>query len=185
MRHFGEALAAKHAHWFELFKGKKYSLGSFMSAIYFKLERQFLDRMIAAIPEPAKVLSYEHDGLGVQLNGLSEASLLAALNDLDPLLQVTIKAPHDPLKLAKEQFPDEEWETASSLPFDAAELHRALLVTRRCMRAPMEAGRAGLGWAGLGWAGLAGLGGLALAWRGLGLGWVGLAGKQLGGWASG
>jgi len=58
MRNFGEALAAKHAHWFELFKGKKYPLGSFMSAIYFKLERQFLDRMIAAVPEPAKVLSY-------------------------------------------------------------------------------------------------------------------------------
>ncbi|CAE7613875.1 unnamed protein product [Symbiodinium sp. CCMP2456] len=140
MRNFGEALAAKHAHWFELFKGKKYPLGSFMSAIYFKLERQFLDRMIAAVPEPAKVLSYEHDGLGIQLNGLSEASLLAALHDLDPLLQAAIKPPHDPLKLAKEQFPEEEWEAASSLSFDVAELHRALLVTRRCMTAPMEDG---------------------------------------------
>ncbi|CAE7566883.1 unnamed protein product [Symbiodinium sp. CCMP2592] len=356
MRSFGEALAVEHAQWFELFKGKKYPLGSFMSAIYFKLERQFLDRMIAAVPVPAtrraslrrmpnvssvrressttealgfffksissfaalrisllphhsgclcfqgmlrlkkslllareklpapqvdqgllrqgiqegrspqgnsgldvrsqsvastallesainpmavnrfeylamlagdapvgdfrdedkprplngreegrtsfvgalhaippfqsravaargararkllhdgdaevlatlrgpavphqlaegrmardrpsevlahvdggELLQELNDGLGIQLNGLSEAALLAALNDLDPLLQVTIKAPQDPVKLAKEQFPEEEWDgpaAVSSLPFDAAELHRVLLVTRRCM----------------------------------------------------
>ncbi|CAE7502042.1 unnamed protein product, partial [Symbiodinium microadriaticum] len=139
MRRFGEALVAKDAGYFELFKDKKYPLGSFMSAIYFKLERRFLDRMIAAVPEPAEVLSFEHDGLGIKLNGLSETALLEALN-FNPMVKVVIKTPHDPLELAREQFPGEEWvgpTAVSGLQFDAAELHRALLVTRRCMQ-PMK-----------------------------------------------
>ncbi|CAE7908788.1 unnamed protein product, partial [Symbiodinium necroappetens] len=85
------------------------------------------------------VLSCEHDGLGIQLNGLSEAALLEALN-FNPMVRVAIKAPHDPLELAREQFPGEEWvgpAAVSSLQFDAAELHRALLVTRRCVQ-PMK-----------------------------------------------
>ena len=139
MRRFGEALVAKDAGYFELFKDRKYPLGSFMSAIYFKLERRFLDRMIAAVPEPAEVLSFEHDGLGIKLNGLSETALLEALN-FNPMVKVAIKAPHDPLELAREQFPGEEWvgpTAVSGLQFGAAELHRALLVTRRCMQ-PMK-----------------------------------------------
>ena len=147
MRRFGEALVAKDAGYFELFKDKKYPLGSFMSAIYFKLERRFLDRMIAAVPEPAEVLSFEHDGLGIKLNGLSETALLEALN-FNPMVKVVIKTPHDPLELAREQFPGEEWvgpTAVSGLQFDAAELHRALLVTRRCMQ-PMKPQKEGEPW---------------------------------------